>query len=163
MIVVEPVPADDPRVVPIIEAHVGLMDATTADPDACHRLDLSGLLAPHITFFGAFDRGTAIGIGAYAHFGEWGEVKSMHVLAAARGNGVARRILDAIEARARELSADVIRLETGAAFDAAIALYRSAGFTPCGAFGGYPDHPLSRFFEKTLSVVSTSSTTGRKR
>lgn len=159
MIVVAAVRPDDPRVVPVIEAHVGLMDASTADPDACHRLDLTGLLARHITFFAAFDDALAdgapaVGIGAYAHFsgddGEWGEVKSMHVLATHRGQGISRLVLDAIEAAAREHRADVLRLETGADFAAAIGLYESVGFTPCGPFGGYPDHPFSRFYEKRL-------------
>lgn len=155
-VTVQPVRADDPRVVPVIEVHVGLMDATTADPDACHRLDLSGLLAPHITFFGAFDgeAATAVGIGAYAHVaddaGDWGEVKSMHVLAEHRGKGISRRVLAAIEAAARERGAKLLRLETGADFTAAIGLYEAAGFTPCGPFGGYPDHPFSRFYEKRL-------------
>ena len=157
MIVVTPVRPDDPRVVPIIETHVGLMDATTADPDACHRLDLTGLLAPHITFFAACDGapdGPVLGIGGYAHFtdadGPWGEVKSMHVLAEHRGKGISKLVLDAIEATAREHGAAVLRLETGYDFTAAIALYEAAGFMPRGAFGSYPDHPLSRFYEKPL-------------
>lgn len=146
--------ADDPRVVPIIERHVQLMDDSTGDPDACHRLDLSGLLMPHISFFGAFADGQAVGIGAYAHFsdgeGEWGEVKSMHVLAEHRGKGWSRRLLDVIEATARDRGATSLRLETGADFAAAIGLYTAAGFVPRGPFGGYPEHPFSRFFEKLL-------------
>lgn len=153
---IRPVPADDPAVVPIIERHVRQMDDTTADPAACHRLGLSGLLAPHITFFGAFDGERAVGIGAYAHFGEWGEVKSMHVLAEHRGHGISRLVLDAIEATAREFGARTLRLETGADFAAAIGLYRSAGFAPCGPFGDYPDHPFSRFFEKRLDAEAAA-------
>lgn len=155
MISVVRVRADDPRVVPVIETHVRLMDDSTADPDACHRLDLSGLLAPHITFFGAFDAAVTVGIGAYAHYcdgeGDWGEVKSMHVLAGRRGEGISRLLLDAIEAAARESGATTLRLETGAGFTAAIGLYTATGFRPCAAFGGYPDHSLSRFFEKPLA------------
>lgn len=154
MIVVAEVRADDPRVVPVIEAHVRLMDETTADPTACHRLDLSGLLAPHVTFFGAFDGAATVGIGAYAHVadaaGAWGEVKSMHVPAEHRGKGISRLLLDTIEAEARAQGATVLRLETGADFTAAIGLYTSAGFEPCGPFGSYPEHPLSRFFAKRL-------------
>lgn len=156
MIAVERVRADDPRVVPVIETHVRLMDATTADPDACHRLELGALLADHITFFAALEADAVVGIGAYSHNadadGVWGEVKSMHVVADARGRGVSRLILDAIEGAARARGADVLRLETGYDFAAAIGLYTSAGFVPCGAFGGYPDHPLSRFFEKPLTA-----------
>jgi putative acetyltransferase len=154
MIVVTEVRADDPRVVPVIETHVRLMDATTGDPTACHRLDLSGLLAPHITFFAAFDGAATVGIGAYAHFAgdtpPWGEVKSMHVPAEHRGRGISRLVLDTIEATARAHRATVLRLETGADFEAAIGLYTRAGFAPCGPFGDYPEHPFSRFFEKHL-------------
>lgn len=155
MITIRKVRADDPRVVPIIEIHVATMDALTPDPGACHRLDLSGLLADHITFFGAFEDDTPVGIGAYAHFdGEgdeaWGEVKSMHVVAAHRGKGIAKLVLDAIEATARKHGATLLRLETSIDFAAAIALYERAGFAPRGPFGDYRAHPLSRFFEKRL-------------
>jgi putative acetyltransferase len=150
---IERVLADDPRVVPLIERHVRLMDDSTEDPDACHRLDLSGLLAPHITCFAGFapDAGhLAVGIGAYAHFGDWGEVKSMHVAAEHRGRGISRLVLDAIEQAAREQGASILKLETGATFEAALALYERSGFEPCDRFGEYPDHPFSRFMQKAL-------------
>lgn len=152
MIDIERVRADDPRIVPVIERHVRLMDASTADPDACHRLDLAGLLAPHITFFGGFapDAACAVGIGAYAHFGDWGEVKSMHVVDEYRGRGISKLVLDAIEQAAREQGAATLRLETGATFAAALALYERAGFEPCGPFGEYSEHPFSRFLQKAL-------------
>lgn len=147
------VAAGDARVVGLIETHVRLMDASTTDPDACHRLGVSGLSADHITVFGAFldDAHDAVGIGAYAHFGEWGEVKSMHVRADRRGLGISRQVLAAIEAAACERGARILRLETGADFHAAIGLYESAGFAACDAFGGYPAHPFSRFFAKRLA------------
>ena len=153
MISIERVRADDPRVVPVIERHVRSMDDATDDPDACHRLDLSGLLAPHITFFGGFapeagDR--AVGIGAYAHFGDWGEVKSMHVVDEYRGRGISKLVLDAIEGAARAQGASRLLLETGATFEAALALYERSGFERCGPFGDYPDHPFSRFLHKAL-------------
>lgn len=153
MINIERVRADDPRIVPVIERHVRLMDESTDDADACHRLDLSGLLAPHITFFGGFapdDAARAVGIGAYAHFGEWGEVKSMHVVDEYRGRGISKLVLDAIEQAAREQGAATLRLETGATFTAALALYERAGFEPCGPFGDYAEHPFSRFLQKAL-------------
>ena len=153
MINIERVRADDPRVVPVIERHVRLMDDSTDDPEACHRLDLSGLLAPHITFFGGFARDAdecAVGIGAYAHFGDWGEVKSMHVVDEYRGRGISKLVLDAIEQAAREQGASRLLLETGATFAAALALYERSGFEPCGPFGDYRDHPFSRFLQKVL-------------
>jgi putative acetyltransferase len=162
-VVVARVPPDDPRVVPVIETHVAQMDDGTTPREACHRLDLSGLLEPSITFFGAFAGDPAdpaaevVGIGAFADRTDdpaaaepWGEVKSMHVLAAHRGRGIAQQVLDAIETAAAERGATVLRLETGASFAAAIGLYERSGFARCGAFGDYPDHPASYFMEKRL-------------
>jgi putative acetyltransferase len=110
-------------------------------------------MAPHVMFFAGFaaDAGEgAVAIGAYAHFGDWGEVKSMHVVDEYRGKGISKLVLDAIEDTAREQGAATLRLETGATFTAALALYERSGFAPCGPFGGYPDHPFSRFLHKLL-------------
>jgi putative acetyltransferase len=77
------------------------------------------------------------------------EVKSMYVLPEARGRGVGRAVLAAIEDALRG-RVDVLRLETGTRQDAAIRLYESAGFRRHGPFGGYRDDPLSVFMEKPL-------------
>ncbi|HUF97160.1 MAG TPA: GNAT family N-acetyltransferase [Ilumatobacter sp.] len=153
---------DDERVTPVIAVHVASMDSDTdTPPEACHRLDLAGLLDPSITFFAAFDRdggdgsSDAIGIGAFAHRApDWGEVKSMHVLATHRGRGISRLILDAIEATARGKGVSALRLETSRAFTSAIALYERSGYRPCPAFGGYVDHPISLFMEKVVAEAA---------
>ena len=56
------------------------------------------------------------------------EVCKMTVTPAARGLGLARRLLDACEAAAREMGAARLYLETNSALKPAIALYESAGF-----------------------------------
>jgi GNAT superfamily N-acetyltransferase len=84
------------------------------------------------------------------HGDEPAELKRMWVADAARGLGVGRRMLDALEAQARQRGARAARLETNRALVEAIALYRSAGYVEVPAFNAerYADHG----FEKDLSA-----------
>jgi ribosomal protein S18 acetylase RimI-like enzyme len=52
----------------------------------------------------------------------------MTVTPAARGLGLARRLLEACEAAARAAGATLLYLETNSALEPAIALYESFGF-----------------------------------
>ena len=82
-----------------------------------------------------------------------GEVKRMWTAPARRGRGYARLVLAALETRAVELGYRTLRLQTGARSDAALALYRSAGYRPAPPFGSYRDEPLAIGFEKELVPV----------
>ena len=73
----------------------------------------------------------------------------MYVAPAARGRGIGRSVLEAIEAALRG-RVPILRLETGVHQDAAIQLYEAAGFRRRGPFGSYRDDPLSVFMEKPL-------------
>ncbi len=61
----------------------------------------------------------------------------------ARGRGVGRALLDALQAEARALGLRRLVLETGVRQSAAIALYRRCGFADVPAFGEYVASPLS--------------------
>ncbi len=74
----------------------------------------------------------------------------MFVAEAARGTGVGRALLCALEALASSLGASVVRLETGVHQQEAIALYRASGYADRGPFGTYRADPLSLFMEKRL-------------
>ena len=78
------------------------------------------------------------------------ELKRMYVRAGARGRGFARQLLRRMEAEARALGAQRLRLETGARQPEAIALYESAGYVAVDPFGHYADQPLSRHLGKDL-------------
>jgi GNAT superfamily N-acetyltransferase len=58
------------------------------------------------------------------------EVKHLYVVPAARGRGLGRLLLTALEERARALGAVTIVLDTNRSLEAAGGLYRSAGFRP---------------------------------
>jgi putative acetyltransferase len=79
-----------------------------------------------------------------------GEVKRMFVEKDARRQGVARRILDKLEAIAAQLGYRALRLETGILQPEAIGLYESAGYRRVHCYGRYADNPLSVCFEKRL-------------
>ncbi|WP_229076689.1 GNAT family N-acetyltransferase [Actinoplanes sp. DH11] len=68
------------------------------------------------------------------------ELKRMFTLPAARGRGVARRMLAAIEDSARSAGCTRLILETGDKQPEAIALYESAGYVRIEDFGFYAGH-----------------------
>lgn len=78
------------------------------------------------------------------------ELKRMFVIGEARGNGLARRILGALEADARAAGRTRMVLETGNKQPEAIALYASSGYEPCVKFGHYRFHEDSRCYAKRL-------------
>jgi ribosomal protein S18 acetylase RimI-like enzyme len=55
-----------------------------------------------------------------------------------------------LEAAARELGARCLVLETGVYQEAAISLYRRAGFTQIDCWGEYVSSPTSICYEKNL-------------
>lgn len=66
------------------------------------------------------------------------EIKRMYVVPEARGNGVAKLLLSALENRARELGYTIARLDTGPAQPHAERLYRAAGYTDIANFNANP-------------------------
>jgi putative acetyltransferase len=65
----------------------------------------------------------------------------MYVAPAARGTGLGRRLVDALEAEARALGMRRLVLETGTRQHAAIALYQATGFEPIPLYGEYLRSP----------------------
>ena len=57
-----------------------------------------------------------------------------------------------VEEQARTRGYHRLSLETGSTepFAAALRLYESEGFVPCGPFGDYIDTPFTRFFTREL-------------
>jgi putative acetyltransferase len=105
----------------------------------------------HGTFLVARDGYRAIGCGAIRVIEpKTAEAKRMYVEPDYRGKGVGRAVLARLEAAARELGVKRLVLETGVYQDAAIALYRRAGFTEVDCWGEYTTSPTSICFEKNL-------------
>jgi putative acetyltransferase len=121
-------------------------------PDSNHLLDVAALKAPEITFFVARRESVALGCGALRlEAGGFGEIKRMFVAPAARGRGLGKKLLAAIELEARRQRLHTLRLETGIHQPEALGLYASAGYRETEAFGDYPaGDAVSRFFAKRL-------------
>ncbi|MEV3855621.1 GNAT family N-acetyltransferase [Streptomyces sp. NPDC050095] len=79
------------------------------------------------------------------------ELKRMFVVERARGKGLARRILAALEDSAARAGRTRMVLETGAPLTEAIGLYESSGYRPTDPFGVYRCHEDSRFYAKSLT------------
>lgn len=78
-----------------------------------------------------------------------GSLKRMWVAASARGLGLGRRMLLALEAQARDLGLTTLRLETNRVLAEALRLYESSGYVEVAPFNAdpYADH----WFERHLS------------
>jgi putative acetyltransferase len=143
---------DDPRVVALLHIHVTRARAETA-PGSAHALDLSGLRAPEVTFWSAWEGDTVVGVGALKRLSaDHGEIKSMHTAEAARGRGVGTAMLRQIMTTARARGMSRLSLETGSwpYFAPARELYARHGFVECPPFGEYREDPNSVFMTLTL-------------
>jgi putative acetyltransferase len=117
-----------------------------------HLLDIASLLQSNVVFVVARDeQGVAQGCGAVVLQQAYGEVKRMFVRPAQRGQGIARQLMNVLEAQSRDRGCSVLMLETGISQPEAISLYRRFGFTDCAAFGSYREDPLSLFMRKRLT------------
>jgi DNA-binding MarR family transcriptional regulator/N-acetylglutamate synthase-like GNAT family acetyltransferase len=109
------------------------------DPRIAHAAPPEQLTPPAGYFFVARLRGRVAGCGALKLVGGGiGEVKRMWTADFARGQGVARTVLETIEEKARELGLHTLRLETNKALVEAHALYRSTGYRDVPAFNEEP-------------------------
>ncbi len=90
-----------------------------------------------------------VGCGALKfHENTVGELKRMWIAPRARGLGLGRRLLEALEHKAREAGMTVIHLETNRTLIEAIELYRHSGYQEVQAFN---DEPYAHhWFEKRL-------------
>jgi len=104
---------------------------------------------PHGWFFVARLDGRPVGCGGLVRLSPAeGEIKRVWTAPEARGLGVARRIVAAIEATAQEAGLTTLRLDTNRALKEAHALYRKLGYVEIARYNDnpYADH----WFEKRL-------------
>ena len=90
-------------------------------------------------FFAAVSGDELVGCAGWRAHGPDAELKRMYTSHAARGRGVARRLLAAIEESARADGRERVILETGDKQPEAIGLYLSCGYERIPDFGYYKD------------------------
>jgi GNAT superfamily N-acetyltransferase len=114
------------------------------------------------------DQGIPVATGGWRSQNEHGqghtdgdaEIKRMYVIPQARGRGLARMVLAALEDDARAVGRIRMVLETGTKLPEAISLYISSGYEPCAKFGHYRFDELSRCYAKPLATAATATAAG---
>jgi putative acetyltransferase len=141
-----------PDVRRLLATHLAFARAPTPPEDA-HALDVDGLLEEAVTFFSFRRDGRLLAVGALKRLdANHAEVKSMHTIEAARGQGIGRSMIEHLIAAARAAGYRQLSLETGSMgeFAPARALYASVGFKECGPFGDYRASPNSTYMTVAL-------------
>lgn len=137
----------------LMARHTADMHADTP-PESIHMMDAGALASDDVSFYVMRDGAEPVAMGAFKRIDAGhAEIKSMHVLAEARGRGLSRRMLEHLLTEARAAGFTRLSLETGVqpTFVAARALYAKAGFTECPPFEGYSPDPNSVFMTKELA------------
>jgi putative acetyltransferase len=119
------------------------LTAMYPEPGATHfRLNPEEVSPGRGAFVVAFARKGPVGCGAVRRLDpETAELKRMYVVPSARGEGIGRALLDALEREARQLMVRRLVLETGIRQAAALALYERAGFERIPPYGEYTQSP----------------------
>jgi DNA-binding MarR family transcriptional regulator/GNAT superfamily N-acetyltransferase len=113
------------------------------DPDA------TDMMSPCGAFFVAMSDGLPLGcVGLKGTGSELAEIKRLWVAPSARGLRLGRRLMDSAENAARNISVEILRLDTNSALAEALQFYRSTGWTEIERFNDDPYPDL--FFEKHL-------------
>ena len=153
MIRIIPADLDDRRVIDLVTLHMTLARAQSP-PCSAHALDIDGLRTPDIRLWAIWDGDALLAIGALKRLSsDHGEVKSMHVVEAARGRGLGAQMIRHIIEAARNSGMTRLSLETGVQdyFIAARKLYEDWGFVPCDPFDTYRLDPNSVFMSLDLT------------
>lgn len=148
-----PVPVDHPDALRLISESEAELASLYA-PEARHAFSPDQLIAADVHFLVARRDGAAVGCGGFATLsddGRYGELKRVFTTCAARGLGVGRAVVTALEAAAARRGLPVMRLETGEASPDALALYAACGYARRGPFGAYRENGSSVFMEKALT------------
>jgi GNAT superfamily N-acetyltransferase len=144
-------PYDDPAVQTLVlEALADLAERYGGGSGDDSPIAAAEFVPPTGAFFAAADGERLVGCAGWRRHGEDAELKRLYVTPTARGRGLARRILAAVEDSARTAGCARLILEMGDQQPEAIALYESAGYLRIEDFGFYKDYPDVLSYAKKL-------------
>ncbi|MEV6298594.1 GNAT family N-acetyltransferase [Actinoplanes sp. NPDC051861] len=147
---IEPADFGSPSVQALVAENLADLSARyggTGDDTPISALDFT---PPQGAFLVAVDDGELIASAGWRRHGDDAELKRMFTRPAARGRGVARQMLTAIEDSARAAGCHRVILETGDKQPEAVALYESAGYKRIADFGFYAGHDSVLSYAKPL-------------
>ena len=142
-------PANQPEVLALIE-QLDAYQKPLYPEESHHGIDVAALSQPNVVFAVARDpSGQAVGCGAIVIESAYGELKRMFTQPSHRGRGIARSLVQWLEAQAQARGCHLFMLETGCLQPEAIALYERLGYSRRGPFGPYTEDPNSVFMHKS--------------
>lgn len=120
-------------------------------PEGNFAVDIDTLCQPDVAFVVARLNGRATGCGGIKWLGDGtAELKRIFVRDDARGHGLGRRIMTALEGLAEIRNVQRLYLETGPLNTEAVHLYQKLGYRICGPFADYEENLHSLFMSKDL-------------
>jgi GNAT superfamily N-acetyltransferase len=141
----------DPVAQELIEAALADLGGRYGGPGDETPVDQAEFVPPAGAFLVAWRGGVPVGCGGWrSHGAGVAELKRMFTVASARGLGVARAVLAAVEDDARRAGRRRMILECGTRQPEAIALYERHGYRPIPNYGYYADSPACRSFARDL-------------
>ena len=146
-----PLAPTDPRARRLVD-ELDRLQLSLYPAESNHLDPIETLERDNVTFVAAFVGAEVVGCGAVKRMpGRYGEIKRMYVDPGARGRGVGRALIEALESSLLADGIAVARLETGVRQPEALALYERCGYVRIPPFGAYREDPLSVFLEKRLA------------
>ena len=142
---------DDPAVTALVTealADLGRRYGGSGDDTPVEAADF---VAPRGAFLVAEeDGGLLLGCAGWRAHGADAELKRLYVRPTARGRGLARRLLTAVEESARECGFRRLILECGDKQPEAVGLYQASGYVRIPDFGFYAGHSGVLSFARSL-------------
>ena len=150
-------PVNQPDVVALIDA-LDAYQKPLYPAESYHGVDIDSLAQSNVLFAVARSAtGVPVACGGILLETDLGELKRMYTKPSHRGQGIARRILEALESAAFARGCRRFALETGYRQAEAIALYERCGYRRCGPFGTYTEDPNSVFMLKETPRLALSA------
>ncbi len=151
-IAIRPADPDDPAALSCLAAYFALLSDRVPQVPRDHfplpDPDAAKYRPPHGAFLLAWSDTLPLGCVSLRPLASGlGEVKRLWVAPQARGRGLARRLMTAIEDQARALGMTRLNLDTNQALTEAIALYRKTGWDEVAPYSGFPS---TNWFSKRL-------------
>ena len=145
----EPCPPDHPDALALIAGSEAEL-SSIYPPEVRFAFSPRELVDAGARFVVAYLDGAPVACGGVAPMAGYGELKRIYVAPQGRRQGLARRVVEALEVEARGRGLPLMRLETGEDSPDAIGLYTRLGYARRGPFGTYEENGSSVFMEKRL-------------
>ncbi len=145
-------PFDTPTSARLIADYVAEIKAMYPEwsPNVPPRMTQEDVAPPDGRWLVAYRDGTAVGCAGLKRLDErTAEIKRIYVAPAGRRLGVARALIEGLEAAARDAGYDTVRLDTGAKQPASVALFTATGYERIADYNA--NQVAAYWFEKRLA------------